>query len=181
MTSIFNSIPSDEPTVLFIKGVFQEDCTQIDDIFEEQLLQEAFDTEKVIFDNIPIILSSLDEYPESSNIKCWHCDLTFDGRPVLLPDIIEKHKDTYKLSIYAGCCSFACGMAYISLYFPKVTEKFAKIDMLKLLYKLLNGKTPIIMKKAPSRHIMIHYGKEITSISEYRQQVQLLDSSIKFK
>ena len=64
------------PKILYIEGVFVEDCKQISDVLEERLLEEEEGhslTENAVRRRLPHTYRGIDTWVKSCNIKCFYC------------------------------------------------------------------------------------------------------------
>jgi hypothetical protein len=147
------------PKLLFIRGVFLKDCMPIDDIFEQKLMDQLnLEDDIVQQEPLPSMFNSMAQWPRNTNIKCWHCDLTFHDIPVFIPKGIDaKSRDTYNISTHGCFCSFNCAAAYNNLYNTKICNNINVREMLLFLYKVFNKKTVYEIPAAPSRYIMKQY------------------------
>jgi len=179
--------------VLFLQGVFKKDYRKIEDIFQDRLMGDITNETK-IYDKLPVIFTSLQTWPKSTNLKCWNCSLGFKTRPWFEPQSIEPISEgtignlpcqtttSIKKSISVptkGCfCSANCVAAYISLHTKSLSEQHNKMSMLKYIYEIFTGKLPTYIHPSPSPTELIQYGGDITE-SEYRQKIEALDVTYK--
>lgn len=163
------------PKILFIRGVFLKDCTPIDDIFEQQLIDRLDEKEvKVMeFDKIPSVFTTLDTWVKKVNIRCWFCDLNFEAHPVFIPRLIEPSAGGYTIGTEGCFCTFSCAMAHINLHYPKIYDNVRKHDMLKFLYKMFHGRKIREILASPGRHEMSQYGGSL-EIHQYRTKVMAI-------
>jgi hypothetical protein len=162
----------DIPKILFIRGVFLKDCTPIDDIFEQQLIDrlDEEDVKVITFDKMPSAFTTLNDWIKNINIRCWFCDLNFNTSPVFIPRLIEPSYDGYTIGTEGCFCTFSCAMAYINIYYPKIYDNVRKHDMLKFLYKLFNGTKVREILASPSRYELVHYGGPL-EMHQYRKKI----------
>lgn len=170
------------PKILFIKSVFLKDCIQIDDIFEQRILDQLGTSEYVqVYEKIPSTFTNMKSWLKKVNIKCWYCDLDFTSVPVFIPKIIDvKSADVYNISTCGCFCSFSCAGAYNNTYNTKICDNINVTEMLLFLYKVFNNKVIKEILPSPSKYIMEHYGGN-TPITEYRlklKELQVKMSSI---
>jgi hypothetical protein len=74
--------------VLFLKGVYKNNCDRIEDFFHERLLHDA-DPKAKIFDKIPMVFTDLESWPKTTNLLCWTCRRAVKGRPWFEPQSID--------------------------------------------------------------------------------------------
>ncbi len=151
------------PKILFVKGVFLKDCMPIDDIFEQKLMDQLDLEDSVIpHKPLPSIFNSMEAWPRTTNLRCWHCDLAFNNTPVFIPKGIDVlSKDTYNISTYGCFCSFNCAIAFNNLYNTKICDNINVRDMLMFLYKIFKETAVKEILPSPSRYIMRHYGGSV--------------------
>lgn len=148
------------PKVLFIKGVFIKDCTTIDDLFDEQIMDQVHDdpVEINIYTPLPTIFYSMKLWPAKTNLRCFYCDMNFEDVPKFAPKTIEPSKEGYTMTTEGCFCTFNCVVSFIDLYYPKIHDNLNKKNMLKLLHKVFTGNAVTEIKKSPSKYNMIQYG-----------------------
>jgi hypothetical protein len=188
------------PKILFIKGVFKKDCLT-DDLFTNKILENAHIsdiskeditnlnesnnistgfmsemTQYTNYEKLPTSFYGLNSWPQRTNIHCWHCTLSFDGRPVFIPKVIEPtpSKDTsiskkeYNISVYGVFCSFACANTYINTRNYGIADKIDNINKLKFLYKLFNNVKMTDIVNSPNPYKLKKFGGDLTN-DEFRK------------
>lgn len=126
----------------------------------------------LIQDYKTICTNKLKDWPQRTNLKCWHCTLHFDTIPCKIP---YKYDDETDIFYVYGCfCSFNCALAYNS---SKNLHKDKIDSLIHLLYKKLhNGKIKYI-NPAPDKELLKEYGGNLTP-EEYKLIIKdNLDSS----
>lgn len=195
MDKIKNKLLSNDG-VLFLQGVFKKDCKRMEDMFREKIIVEnTNDRETKLYDKIPVIFTSLNDWFKSTNLHCWFCSRTFKNRPWFEPQSIEpvseisngailsnaelkKSVNIKKLSIvvHGIFCTCNCVRSYIELHTRDMSEKLNKIAMLKMVYYIFMGKNIPDIQPSPPPTEMIQYGGSL-SPGEYQQKIDNLDSS----
>ena len=166
------------PKILFIKSVFIKDCIEIDDIFEQQILDSIKTPVKIInFVRLPSTFTNLESWVTKTNIKCWYCDLNFDDVPIFIPKLIEPNLLAYSIKTHGCFCSFSCAMTFINLYYKKMCDNIHMKEMLYFLYKLFNKKNAKEIYDATSKYNMIHYGGKL-SVCQYKDHILKLNNKI---
>jgi hypothetical protein len=169
------------PKILFIKGVFIKDCIQLDDIFEQQILETLkIDSPIIIYNNLPSVFTNLNSWIKTTNLKCWYCNLTFDNMPVFIPKIIEHSgfNTDYNISTFGCFCSFSCATTHTNLYYPKICDNIKLKEMTRFLYKIFNGRAIKEITQSPSKFDMNQYGGDLDT-SMYRNAVELIRIEMK--
>jgi len=166
----------DEYKFLFINNVFINDCMTLDDLFEQKFINKFTNSheDKILYDSIPSVFTSIDDWPKETNLKCWKCHLNFTTMPIFIPKLIEKMYD--KLIIYTkGCfCSFTCAMSYINLYNSNICDKITEKQKLLLLYKIFYKKNIYDIKESPCIYNLEYYGGTYTE-AEYKNAISDLN------
>lgn len=162
-----------KPKILFIKGAFIRDCVQIDDIFEQKIIEQlVVETPNIIYEKIPSIFVN-NEW-NKTNIKCWNCDLNFDTKPIFIPKIVnQQKKDEYAIGTYGCFCSFSCSATFIDEKYQTICNRIMYKEMLELLFRIYYGKKVLEIYRSPSKYCMKQYGGN-TNISEYKKTINTL-------
>uniref|UniRef100_A0A6C0LM21 MYM-type domain-containing protein n=1 Tax=viral metagenome TaxID=1070528 RepID=A0A6C0LM21_9ZZZZ len=160
--------------IIFLRGVNTEDYKNIEDEFNERLLesvstQDPYRTDKVKYDIIPPIFTSLNKWTKNTNIFCWNCDFTFNTLPVFIPLSIKYvDNDKYNISVYGNFCSFPCAARHIVEHMDSDL-----LDNLIKLYEIFHNKQISKINPSPRRHIMLKYGGYITD-EQYLNSIKKL-------
>lgn len=164
------------PKLLFLKNVTPDECTNIADVFEEQLMEDLKDEvqQQHIYDKIPSKFTTIDTWITKTNIRCHHCTLEHSNQPVFIPDRISSLDGS--ITPFKLFCSFSCASAAIPIYFPdriwEVTE------MLKILYERFYLRKITNIPRSPARDDMELYGGS-TTVKEYVSIVDRLTKKIR--
>lgn len=157
----------EEVNILFLKGVFLKDCTDVEDLFENELMETVELTkhqieykEPKIYDKIPQIFTTKENWVKKNNILCWYCNLDFQTMPIFIPENILKNDNGTYMEVFGNFCSFACAQTYIdtNIEYNSSKKKWEAQEFLKLLNRLLYGSKKDIIYKAPIKYIMEQYG-----------------------
>ena len=177
--------------ILFLQGVFKKDCKRMEDMFRDRLMNENITVEKKVYDHIPTHFTSIQKWPNSTNLLCWHCSRSFKSRPWFEPQSIEPisegvvgkaetnikvlvNRKTVSISVKGMFCTCNCVRAHIDLYTKDVIDHTNKISMLKFLYEIFSGKSVPDIQPSPPRTEMVTYGGELTEY-EYQKKIDSLD------
>ena len=185
------------PKVLFIKGVFKKDCIQ-DDFLEAKIINNI-DTRnntdniinnnvfnefehrgneintRVVYKKLPSLFETLDEWPDKTNLLCWHCSLPFDTMPVFIPKVVEPviskiKKAKFSMGVYGVFCSFGDAVEFIKMSNWLLIDKIEALNKLKHLYKIFYGTTLKEIAAYPSVFNMVQYGGDM-DISQYKEMI----------
>jgi hypothetical protein len=182
--------------ILFLQGVFKKDCKRIEDMFQDKLMSEGVKPQETkVYDKIPVIFTSVNDWIKSTNILCWYCSRSFKNRPWFEPQsiepiseisngrIIDSHElkkcvNRKALSIVVNgiFCTCNCVRAYINTHTKDMSDKLNKIAMLIYVYEIFTGKSIPDIQPSPPPIEMIQYGGALTAI-EYQQKIDSLDVS----
>ena len=159
----------EEQFILFLRGVSLKDVADIDELFESKLtdsLQTSY--KKVIYDKIPKVFKSLESWVTTTNIKCWHCELSFSNPPVFIPLEIYNTTIGKEMSVYGNFCSFGCAKAFLN-YRRDITEDkyWDANEMLKILFNIFNKKKINDIIPSPDKYDINKYGCKLC-IKEYQ-------------
>lgn len=156
----------EEINILTLKGVFLKDCQDVEDLFENELLETATLTkhqvaikEPKIYNKIPSIFTTKEHWIKKTNILCWYCNLEFTNMPIFIPENMLKNEKGQYMEVYGNFCSFGCAKGFIDTnneYCGR--KKWQTIELLKLLYRKLNNKDIDIIYSSPSKYTLEKYG-----------------------
>lgn len=170
-----------QPNVLFLKGVSLSDYASIEDEFDKKILETAgvgepvADTPESHFDRIPAHFTTLGEWPERSNLRCWACSFTFDGRPWFAPTRIADSRPGHVRIGAEGCfCSASCAALFIlELSGASSDRRWARLEALLFVYFLFTGVRVSHIPPAPRVTLMQEYGGPL-SRSEFFEKLREL-------
>jgi hypothetical protein len=108
--------------------------------------------------------NTFEDWPQKTDISCWHCCYPFDNMPIGLP--IKFINDKFHV---IGCfCSFNCALAHNnSLHDTKISER---TSLLKFLFRKLYPNKYDGFQPAPDKRILTAFGGPV-SIEEYRENL----------
>lgn len=173
----------DQPNILFLSGCFLSDCSSIEDLFDEQLVNqlpenELYEVKDTVFDSMHRTFTSVDTWVKKTNLKCWSCDCNFHNAPIFIPSSIERSdvvgQLTGSMDTLGNFCSWNCASQYINIHFTG-NSKWEKHELLKLLYKIFTGTTIEEIIESPSKTIMEQYGGKKTQ-QEYKDNLLKLNN-----
>jgi len=181
--------------VLFLEGVYKSDCRQMEDIFQDRLMPETNISTIKVYDKIPTVFTTVEEWPKSTNIQCWFCNRSFKSRPWFEPQSIEPNSvgnvgkmlttdevmnsvNTHNVKIVPKgiFCTCNCVRAYIDLHTKQLSSKHDKVSMLKYVYQLFNNKTIPDIQPSPEHTDMVQHGGYLTE-AQYQKKIDSLDSA----
>lgn len=167
-----------QPFIIFLKGITLETYKNIEDEFNDKLLEniphtDSYVADKIIYDNIDPIFTSMDNWKRGSNIHCWTCDFTFSTISVFIPLNIKYADDEkWNISVYGNFCSFPCAMRHIIDYMnPELQNNL--LELYNIFYDVKIYKIP----PTPRRYNMCKYGGYMSE-EMYLSNISKLSSSI---
>ncbi len=183
------------PKVLFIKGVFKKDCIK-DDFLEQKIIEtinndayigdvinnvvaevgectSVFASARPSYRKLPSLFESIDDWPEKTNLLCWHCSLPFDTTPIFIPKVIEPvisktKKSKYSIGVFGVFCSFGDAVEFIKNTNWSLIDKIEALNKVKHLYKIFYGTHLKEIVSYPSIYDMVQYGGDMEP-SQYRE------------
>jgi hypothetical protein len=149
--------------ILFLEGVYPKDVEikpEAIAMFEEDEKLEYGITPIRKLEDIPEFYTGLKNWPQSTNLKCWHCDCIFEDRPISLPTSMDKLRTNsdgtvvYRMLMKGVFDNFNCASAWNNRYSPKhLIQQYH--SLLVRLYEDFNpGKTVDYIPPAEDRHVM---------------------------
>ena len=164
--------------IVFLKNIKIDDYRDIEDEFNDRLLQDITNTESYKtessskYDIISPIFESIEKWPKTNNIRCWTCDFTFTSIPVFVPLSIKQNESKWCISVLGNFCTFNCACRYIIDYLHRDL-----LNNLIKLYDLFYNVKVLKIEPSPNRHIMEKYGGFLTE-EQYLSQITKLSRKI---
>ena len=144
--------------IIFLKGVSIDDYKNIEDEFNERLLEnistiDPYKTDLIKYSSIPPIFNSIDTWAKCTNLHCWNCDFTFNNFPIFIPTTIRRCENKWVIQTYGNFCSFSCACRY---GIDHMTEdvQFNLTKLYNIIYNVYINK----LSPSPRRHLMMKYG-----------------------
>jgi hypothetical protein len=128
-----------------------------------------------IFEKLPSVFESIIDWPTSTNILCWNCNLPFASTPIFIPTsiepIISKIKENkYSIGVKGVFCWFSCAWHFIHNRQMDLIDRIETLNKLKFLHKLITGNPMKDIVSYPSPFEMKQYGGDLT-IEQYREKI----------
>lgn len=138
------------------------------------------------YDSLPEYFTDRESWPNSCNLHCSNCDLSFRGVPWFIPinkiSRMDKNSNKQKLVLlrYLVFCTPFCLEFYVNnVRDTKIHNKWDIHELIKEEMFLLTGRRPIYIPEAPLKTTMIQYcGPTGISPHEYRELLDKLWGSI---
>lgn len=107
--------------------------------------------------------NKIQQWPFSTDIKCWWCCYNFDNTPCGIP--IKYEINTFY--VYGCFCSFNCALSYN--FNSNIDKKWERAGLIKLLYNKTHNITHSELDYAPNRECLKDFGGYMT-IDEFRKK-----------
>ena len=173
---------SDQPNILFLGGISRDDYIAPEELADRKFLKEENISyinstkyiSQLIYDKIPSTFTSLDEWPSETNLHCWQCGFTCDGKPIFVPIFIRETVRGVEFGVKGIMCTFNCAARWIiSNSNLNIEERWKYQNNLKILYFLFTGIHNEI-KLAPEKTALKKYGGDLTD-EEFWDELKKLD------
>lgn len=148
-------------------------------MMEERLRCNMVIKEARVFDRIPILFTSLDNWPSNTNLLCWWCHRAFRDRPWFVPKSIEPNvvqpTDTRHVVISpeGNFCTAHCAAAFITAHYSG-GDRYNRHAMLRYVYRIFTGKTVAEILPSPAPYEMNIYGGPLSEL-EYSTRINKLN------
>lgn len=121
---------------------------------------------------IPTVFRGHDSWPSSSPLKCWQCDLYFEGVPFFLPvrivdrddntgDSVDRERVAHKttqIEVRGNICSPGCAKAYIDEHYRLDYVAMRTQDsLLVAACSIFQGRPVTSVAPAPSKLLRVEY------------------------
>ena len=176
--------PTKPPNILHLQGITLDDFVPIEDVFDTKIL-EASDTEGTcsepfIRDKIPMIFTSLEDWPSTTSLQCWSCVFSFDSPPCFIPTFVRqgaKSENSVEMGVLGNFCTFNCAARYIDDTFPPqafAQKHWRMHDNLRLVYHHFTQHRIAHIKPSPPKTERLEFGGSLSK-DEFWDQLRELD------
>ena len=177
MNSTEFSFANGQPKVLYLEGISRSDYIAPEELADKKFLREEFTNVskyvQTVYDKIPSKFT-LDDWPTETNLLCWQCGFTFDGKPTFIPTYIRESASGIEFGVKGNMCTFNCAARWIiSNCNLNIEDRWRYQDNLNILYFLFTG-THTQIKPAPEKICLKKYGGELSD-EEYWEELKKLD------
>ena len=164
------------PYILHLSDITLADYRPAEEILGERLLEEAESASAptLTYDKIPQFFTTVEEWSESTNLRCWTCDFTFDGPPRFIPTSIKETDAGYLIGVLGNMCCFACASLYIHVNYKREIERNRALDNLCFVYFLMTGKKIANIPPAIPKTQLCQYGG-VMDEETFRTEMRKLD------
>ena len=102
--------------IIFLKNITENSYKNIEDTFNERLLEnldftEKYKSDETTYNKIEHIFKNMTSWKKTSNLKCWSCDFTFNSVPVFIPisiRLIRDEPEEWNIPVLGNFCCFSC-------------------------------------------------------------------------
>lgn len=164
--------------ILFLPGLHFSNFTTLEDEFNKflvDMIDESVDVAAnvVLYDKIQDIYQK-STWSQTTNLKCWNCDCTFNTRPIFIPSHVWTDGDIVFANVDVenggNFCHYNCAYTWIKKEYPKY-QHVGRISMLRMILIDLFGEDYLIsFKEVSPKTSRIEYGGRDT-IEEYKSKM----------
>ena len=171
--------PIKRTNLLILRGVYPKDFAPVDSIYDKS----AVEIEKkviepvVVYTEIPKKFTSVESWPQFSNLKCWSCDQLPTSYPKFIPMNPEKDKDGNDIcDPYGHFDEWNCAARFVEKEFPR-EQQWDALQLICLIESRFSGKRREKIMPAPSKTLMKAYcGKAGITPKQYKEKIMQLNS-----
>jgi len=177
--------PTKQPNVFHLRGITLADFVPIEDVFDAKILEaagteEGAGPEPLPCDKIPAVFTCLEDWPSTTNLRCWSCVFSFDGPPCFIPTFVQsgaRGGDSVEIGVLGNFCTLNCAARYIDDAFPPrafAAKHWRMCDNLCHVYYRFTGHRVQHIKPAPPRTERLEFGGGLSE-DEFWNQLRELD------
>lgn len=164
------------PNVLIFNSVFLADLMSNDDLFINKYTQALDNSAKPVdtkvYTKLPDVFTTLNNWPQNTNLACWNCDRRFKTRPHISITSIAASSGSYKYARDGVFCSPNCVEAYHLMHF-KGQELDDRKKFYRIWFRECFGKDLFVILPSPPKTIMKKYcGDTGLSDEEYGAKIK---------
>lgn len=163
---------SKKTDILILRGVFIDD-----------FLGKPLDISKkplINYSNIPSKFTSVEEWPELTNLKCWECDRLVTGRPKFIPINCKKTaNDADVCNVLGNFDEWSCAVRYVMTQMPP-DQRYDLLQAIYIYEAKFSGKKKLIIHPSPPKILMKTYcGNAGLTPEEYQKKIDDLYNEIR--
>ena len=172
------------PNILRLPGITMRDYVPIEDVADAKLLDDMDGAaaipsrQEASLETIPRVFTGLEnDWPISTDLKCWVCDFTFDGSPKFVPlHVRESDTGSVEFGVLGNMCTFNCAEAYIETNAGgrcNSEERWRLQDNLRMLYFMFTGHRVDHIKPSPPKTELRAYGGTMDEDTYWKKMREL--------
>lgn len=148
------------PNILSLSGITLKDYVSLEDVADERLIiEDEKNNDKIyLYNKIPQIFTSIENWPINTNLSCWTCGFKFNSYPKFIPTYIREVNDSYEVGVMGNMCSFNCAELWIETHTNTREERYKLQNNLCFLFYLCTKKRISQIKPSPSKTNLLQYG-----------------------
>lgn len=186
-------VPLPSANILFLPGISLADHISVEDTFDAKILETVEKEEERIsenilpYDKIPAQFTTIEEWPHSTNLRCWSCCLHFDTVPWFVPTYIwadPNKTDSIIAGVEGSFCTPNCAARYINDTYPpqgfSSTKHWRRHSYLRIIYSRFTGHHVAQIEPAPSRTERQEFGGPFSE-DEFWGRLRKLDPKQSFR
>lgn len=119
----------------------------------------------VLYEQLPKVFTSLENWPLTTNLRCWNCTLNFKRTPIFAPTYICHLSGSLKIGVCGVMCSFPCLARWLVNNHKQITnDLWEALKHAEYLYQVFNGATLTTqIELAPSFTELKQFGGNISN------------------
>jgi hypothetical protein len=171
--------PIKRTNLLILRGVYPKDFAPVDGIYDKSAveIEKKVIEPAMVYTEIPKKFTSVESWPQFSNLKCWSCDQLPTSYPKFIPTYPEKDKDGNDICTpYGHFHEWNCATRFIEKEFPR-EQQWDALELVDLFESKFSGKRRRKIPSAPSKTLMNAYcGKDGITPKQYNKMIEQLNS-----
>lgn len=166
--------------LLILRGVYLKDLDTPEDTPSIQCganKQHTGADAPAEYTEIPKRFTCVKNWPISSNLKCWSCDLLPPSYPKFIPLNPEKGEDNRdECDTYGNFCEWNCAVEYVRKEFPPDQHWDILEDICLFESKFSGQRKEKIVPAPPKIRMAMYCGKHGLTPKEWREELHRLNN-----
>lgn len=162
--------PYRRPQKLRLRGVTLEGIKSVEEQHEKQLRENAEAELRPLTpqhfiddfsDKVPLVFTTLAEWPCRTSLHCWQCSLQIEGVPVSVPTWVREDEKTGSIvfGVEGIMCNFNCAVLWINKTYARQPDSLWRFrNYLNLLYFMFTGHKTNHIREADDKTKLKMYG-----------------------
>lgn len=127
---------------------------------------------ELVYLSLPVGGYQIQQLPPKTNLKCWYCDLQFDGHPWFIPCDMREEKNNQVVlgasGISGNFCSEVCAYGWLPQLHTGAIDRYAQLLQTQVLVR--KGVTSFVPPDPLPKTEREEYGGVMT-VETYREEV----------